>query len=273
MKNKIGVCTIAFKDTGIDDVIRIAKEAGADGIEIWGQPEHIQYPVDERVTAAIGEKASMADLEVCALGSYYRPWRSPEYHGVAVNPQNQVRIASLLGTSLVRIWPGSQNFDDCSPEGRKRVYGEIRQFAEVARDAGLKVVLERHSSTLTNSWSSPAAVLDEIRRDNVLLNYQVVYPAGIEDLKSRAVEDYQNYLRVSAHAHLQNYTSDGDGTLCRSFLEDGLIDYSLLDDAAVRAGYTGYFMIEFLPDNLEGLTEVEALRRDIQFLRDLGARN
>ena len=269
MKNSVGICTIALKNTAINEVIRIASEAGADGIEVWGQPEHIRYPLDERTTAEIGEKASQADLEVCALGSYYRPCRSPEYHGVAVIPQNQVRIASLLGTSLIRIWAGSQNFDECSGEERKRVCAEIRQFAEVARDAGLTVVLERHSGTLTNSWSSPAAVLDEIRMDNVFLNYQVVYPTGIEDLKAHAVKDYQKYLPISAHAHLQNYTRGGDGTLRRSFLEDGVIDYSLLGDAAVHAGYTGFFMIEFLPDTLGGLTQVEALRRDIQFLRAL----
>lgn len=38
MTNGVGVCTIAFKQKPIDDVLSLAAAAGADGVELWGQP-------------------------------------------------------------------------------------------------------------------------------------------------------------------------------------------------------------------------------------------
>ena len=139
----------------------------------------------------------------------------------------------------------------------------------MAANAEIALVLERHNDSLTNSWASPKNVFAELANDSVRLNYQVVYPTSVDILQTHAVADYYYYLSVSAHAHLQNYVEGAEGRLARTFLAEGVVDYSRLGKAAALCGYSGYFAVEFLPDQYEGYSQVEALRRDIDFLRGL----
>ncbi|MBT3275921.1 MAG: hypothetical protein HN368_22420, partial [Spirochaetales bacterium] len=131
----------------------------------------------------------------------------------------------------------------------------------------MEVVLERHNETLTNTWESPRRVLDLIDRPNMSLNYQVVYPAPVTELRENSAADYRELLGRAAHAHMQNYQELPNGELKRCFLDEGIVDYSALGEAARSAGYAGAFMVEFLPDDTHGLSDVEALRRDLQFIR------
>ena len=269
MTNKIGICTIAFKRKKIADVLQIAAQGGADGIEIWAQPGHVGYPIMDDEISTIRETAAGAGLEICALGSYLQPGKPQVFDGIPVSIENQIQIALLLKTKIIRIWAGSSNFEATNPGEREKAFDNIRRMADIAGEAGITLVLERHNNSLTNTWDSPPLVLEGIGRENVLLNYQVVYPAPADELRTRAVEDYHHLLGMSGHAHLQNYTTDRSQKLERSFLAEGIVDYSRLGAAAKSANYSGYFMIEFLPDDCRGLSTVESLRRDIEYLRGL----
>ena len=270
MSYSVGLCTLAFKALSIADIADIAAAAGADGVEMWGQPPHVGYPIDADQCRQVRKTVASRGLDICALGSYFQPGKTPSFGGVAPDAENQIRLAELLGTSKIRIWAGNVNYDDASPDEREGIYDAIRAFADAADNEGMTVVLERHNDSLTNSWTSPAEVLKSIARSNVHLNYQVAHPVPANELATRAVEDYRCYLKRSAHAHIQNYrTLPGDRSgPTRCYLDEGLADYSQLGKAAEEAGYDGYFMVEFLPNDLEGLTPVEALKRDIAYLRD-----
>ncbi len=269
MNNRIGVCTVAFKEQSIDDIADLAAAAGADGLEIWGQPPHVAYPLDPDQCRLIRGAVTSRGLEICALGSYFRPGMNPSFAGVSPDADNQVKLAELLGTRVIRVWAGSGNYDDTSQDDRASICKSIASFADVALKSGMSVVLERHNSSLTNSWISPATVLEMIGRRNVYLNYQVPHPIPPAELAAGAIEDYRRYLRVSAHSHLQNYrgTPGDPQNPVRCFLDEGAADYSQIGHAVAASGYEGYFMVEFLPDDLQGLSTIEALKRDIDYLR------
>ena len=38
---KLGLCTIAFQEKPLEEVIDIAADYGFDGIEVWGKPPHL----------------------------------------------------------------------------------------------------------------------------------------------------------------------------------------------------------------------------------------
>ena len=44
---KLGLCTIAFRERPLEEVMSIAVDYGFDGIEIWGQEPHISAMYDE----------------------------------------------------------------------------------------------------------------------------------------------------------------------------------------------------------------------------------
>ena len=133
----VGVCSIAFKERSAADALRAIAAAGADSVELWGQPPHLPFPVDEAWCADLREQASDLGLSFCALGSYYCPGRHPSYDGHPVTKKNQLTAVRALGAPIVRIWPGSAGHAATAPEERERLYAEIRDFADGARDAGI----------------------------------------------------------------------------------------------------------------------------------------
>jgi len=266
---RVGVCSIAFKERSAADALRAIAAAGADSVELWGQPPHLPYPVDEAWCAARREQAGELGLSFCALGSYYCPGNHPAYDGHPVTKENQLAAARALGAPIVRIWPGSAARQATEPAERDRLYAEIRDFADAAGDAGILVVLERHVGSLTEGWDEPLTVLAEVDHANVALNYQVVYPAPREELTTRAMPDYRRLLPHSRHAHLQNYAAAAGDRPPRTLIADGVVDYGELGAAARESGYDGSFMIEFPADERGGMSVDQAIRADVAGVRRL----
>ena len=266
---RVGVCSIAFKERSAASALRAIAAAGADSVELWGQPPHLPYPVDEAWCAALREQAAELGLSFCALGSYYCPGNHPAYDGHPVTKENQLAAARALGAPIVRIWPGSAARQATEPAERERLYAEIRDFADAAGDSGILVVLERHVGSLTEGWDTPLTVLAEVGHANVALNYQVVYPAPRDELATRAVPDYRRLLPHSRHAHLQNYVAAAGDRPPRTLIADGVVDYGELGAAARESGYDGSFMIEFPADERGGVSVDEAVRADVAGVRRL----
>lgn len=266
---RVGICSIAFKERSAVQALRAIAAAGADCVELWGQPPHLPYPVDAGWCAALREQAGELGLRICALGSYFRPGAHPAYGGRPVTKENQLAAARALGAPIIRIWPGTAAHSATAPAERERLYAEIRDFADAARDAGVTVVLERHSGTLTEGWDAPLTVLQEIGHPAVALNYQVVYPAPAEALAARGADDYRRLLPHARHAHLQNYAAAPGGRPPRTLVADGVVDYGRLGETARACGYDGAFMIEFPADERRGMSVPDALRADVAGVRRL----
>ena len=70
---KLGLCTIAFRDRPLEEVISIADDYGFDGIEIWGQEPHMPATYDSEYIERVRKLIEGRDLEVSAYGSYVNP--------------------------------------------------------------------------------------------------------------------------------------------------------------------------------------------------------
>ena len=266
---KAGVCTIAFKDRPLDEALAVIRDAGARGIELWGRSPHL--PADQAGRRALRRRIGEAGLELRALGSYYRPDgragdRSLEPEA---DPAFVLEAAEDLRAPLVRIWPGTRDYEACPPDERTAIVEETRRFADEAAGRGVKVVLERHSGTLTNSWDSAGRVIETIAHENVALCYQVPYPVPADELGTRSAADIDRLLPLSAHAHLQNYAVGPDGTLPRTLLGQGVVDYTPLSAAVARSGYEGWAMVEFVAVERGGRSQAEALAEDVRFIGSL----
>ena len=67
---KTGICSIIFRQLGVEEIVCLVKKAGLDAVE-WGGDVHVR-PGD-RVAAETARKATQdAGLDVSSYGSYYR---------------------------------------------------------------------------------------------------------------------------------------------------------------------------------------------------------
>lgn len=273
---KAGVCTIAFKDRSLEETIDLIVGSGAKGVELWGREPHLPGTSAER--RRLAGRLRDAGLEICALGSYYRPdgrraGEALRTSAAAVDRENDpdsvLEAAHDLGAPLVRIWAGSENYESCDPGTREAIVHEVRWFGDRARDAGCEVVLERHNGTLTNSWESAGRVVAAVDHVAVSLCYQVPYPAPAQELATRVRDDLESLLPHSRHAHLQNYVEATDGSLPRTLLAEGIVDYRPIGAIAREVGYRGWAMVEFVGPVRGARSEAEALAADIEFIESL----
>ena len=61
---KLGLCTIAFRDRPLEEVISIADDYGFDGIEIWGQEPHMPATYDSEYIEKVRKLTEEKDLEI-----------------------------------------------------------------------------------------------------------------------------------------------------------------------------------------------------------------
>lgn len=267
---KAGICTIVGREQSMRDFIQIASKAGAQGLEIWAKPPHVSYPMNEQEIDETRAFAEEHGVPVIAIGSYYRSGISVEQSGVPITKETEIAIAKQFGAKIIRVWAGDKDYGSVHEADRTAIIDDLRSFGDQAGKDGITVVLERHNNTLTNEWDTVAGLMDKINHPHVALNYQIPSPASKLEFETKSINDYTKLLPYSKHAHLQNYVSQEEikwGE--RSFLDNGVVDYSKLPEAIAQANYDGFFMVEFLPTDREGLSELDTIKREIDFITSL----
>ncbi|MFA5859052.1 MAG: sugar phosphate isomerase/epimerase family protein [Elusimicrobiota bacterium] len=245
--NKVGLCTIAFKDKNVDEVIKIAADCGAECVELWSRPPHVAYPVSDDIVNKVKPLCDTNNIEIVVLGSYLNGLKIVNNNSIDVSIENEIRVAIMFNAKIIRLWAGIHNFVDSSEQEIDTVIKFLQRSCDKAAIEGITIVIERHNNTITNGWHDvPLKLLERVGRKNCKLNYQPPYPFTEEDYKTKMGQDMKLLLPVSGHCHLQNYKI-ANGQHVSAPLGSGVIDYSGLGKFVRESGYTGAFMLEFMP--------------------------
>ncbi|MDO4329370.1 MAG: sugar phosphate isomerase/epimerase [Lachnospiraceae bacterium] len=162
-----GIVSVTFRDKTVEDIIRLCKEADLKAVE-WSENAHVM-PADEAGAKALYEKTRAAGLQIAAYGSYYRL-------GQQENPK-EVFEASLISAKslhapLIRIWAGTEPSAKVGKEQRKALAEEAFLICEMAKKAGIKVAMEWHRNTLTDTNASAMDFLKEVSHENLYCLWQ-----------------------------------------------------------------------------------------------------
>lgn len=256
----IGIATISFNDQPVDTALAWCAAAGARGIELWGRG-HLPEDASDAEVARVRVRAAELGLEMACYGSYARAgaadW-TPERFGRILD------IAEGLGTPRIRVWAGTRGSAEATDADWDAVAAALAMWGEMAAARGLTLVVERHGNTLTDYGDTARRLIDRVNHPAVRLNYQVPYPldpAGYADLAA----DLRMHLPVSAHMHVQNYRADD---MKRVPLAEGMVRYADWASILADTGFSGWAMLEFLPETTD-LPPVELARAELASLRRL----
>jgi sugar phosphate isomerase/epimerase len=168
--------------------VAVSAKAGIDAIE-WGGDVHVP-PGGIAVAQEARRLTQEAGLEVSSYGSYYKVL---EEDG-AVEPFGPVLDTALeLGTDTIRIWADFQGSEVCAPDRRAKFIGAVCSALDAAQEAGVRLAVEFHANTLTDSNHAAKALLEEVNHPNLYAYWQPIYwladPAyrlqGLELLRDR----------------------------------------------------------------------------------------
>lgn len=252
---KIAMCTIAFKDRPFEDVLELAVNAGFDGVEPWGKPDHMPGAYDARENGRIARAIRERGLEVSQYGSYINPVSD----GFEREMAEGLDTAVDLGTDTIRVWAGSCGSDDATDEDWQKAISGFRRFADRAADRGVSLVLEMHVGYLCDTARGSLRLIEGVDRPNFLLNFQPMHT----DDASRVIAVARQVAPHVATVHAQNYSAPGRNT--RSLISEGYVDYRAVVRELSAAGFDGYLEVEFVRDN----DPEDALMADAAFLRGL----
>lgn len=262
---RVALCTIAFRERLVEDVLDLAQGLGFEGIELWGREPHVSEVYDYNRTRLCRRMCEERGLEIAALGSYVR-FAPTKRNSDDTSLLDTLRTAHTLRAPVVRVWVSDVPSAKADAAIWGRAVAEAREAARRSRRLGLVLAAEMHEDTLCDTADSARRLVEEVGCDNFRLNFQVASTRGCED----PVERLKKVSDYVVHFHAQNFyqlsTATGEG-LKRAPLREGIVDYRRLISLLQRKSYTGWISVEFA--SVEGDGKTEAIAADLAYLRQL----
>jgi len=183
---KTGICSVTFREAGIEEIANLAKLAELDAIE-WGGDVHVK-PGD-MAAAGIARKATLdAGLEVCSYGSYYRVLNEKEKQDF----EPVLESALALGADTIRIWPGDRPSETAGESYWKKFIEKLHKDLDAATAAGVRLALEFHVNSLSDSNAAAQRLLDEANHPNLYTYWQPIYWLADSDYRFQGLEKLGN---------------------------------------------------------------------------------
>jgi 3-dehydroshikimate dehydratase len=196
-----GLCSVTMRHLGVEEVARLAAEAGLRAIE-WGGDVHV--PPGDTIAAARARAASgAAGVECTSYGSYLLADRDSSEATVA----RVLDTAVVLGAPNVRVWtpfgvePGSSD--------AAAVIDALIGISAAAAERDLTIGLEFHGGTLTATADSTSTLLDAVDAPNLSTYWQPPYWLSARPPEDDATEVKGLAPRVS-HLHVYEWAGAED---------------------------------------------------------------
>lgn len=189
--NKVGICSITFRNLSCEQLIEEVKKVGLDAIE-WGSDVHV-LPNDIERAREVGDLTRAAGLEVSSYGSYYRVGIENEFSFEEV-----LASAVALGAKHIRVWAGRLGSLDVNQDYFEAVVLDSKRIAKLAKEKGIVVSYEYHGKTLTDTVESALRLLEEVNSSNMQLYWQPAVGLKIDEriANIKAVEKYLTNVHV-----------------------------------------------------------------------------
>jgi sugar phosphate isomerase/epimerase len=180
---KTGLCSITFRQLSVQQIVDLVKQADLDAIE-WGGDVHV--PPGDIVAAEEAKRLTLeAGLEVSSYGSYYfvldKDGQKQDFAPV-------LESALALGTNTIRIWPGSQPSEVASEKYRTQFVEKLRADLDAAAAKNVRLALEFHGNSFSDSNAAALALLDEVNHPNLYTYWQPMYWIADADYRFQGLE-------------------------------------------------------------------------------------
>jgi len=171
MSNKFrtGLVSVTFRQYAYKNIIKNLKFTDLSCVE-WGSDIHAPYDNPEKADLIVREMAEN-NLVTASYGSYYRLGKSnePEIFDMIL------KTAVNLAAPGIRVWGGTEGSASLDAQSRENIIRDILNIAGKAEKENIKISVEYHQNTLTDTAESALDFIKEARNqggDNIYLYWQ-----------------------------------------------------------------------------------------------------
>lgn len=235
-----------FSEIPLHERIALVKECGADGIEFWDLSKHD--------LKQIGDAAQKAGLPVvgCGLSKMRKVRLNAPYAMV----KDQVEASIAAGRALpCSTYIGLAGELECKVDSQKSLLIEtLKRLSGVLEKENVVLLIEAlnslydHKGYYLDSSYVGFEIIKAVNSPFVKLLYDCYH---MQLMEGNLVNSIQNNIDCIGHFH-------GAGVPGRHELQQGEIHYPFIVQAAEKAGYEGYFGLEYWPtyDHAQSLKDV-----------------
>lgn len=178
--------TLGCPEASLEQVIQIAANSGATGVELRFADGQIVYPgMSVEDASSVAQALNEAGIKVLTLASYVRvceadPEENPD--AVAAALEEALRIASALKAPYVRVFPGAGlppaldgNITDAMALADQLGADRLNAAASLAQSLGVTILLETHDSHPRGT--DVRRIIDKLDRGvNVRVIWDLMHP-------------------------------------------------------------------------------------------------
>ncbi|GAB1484901.1 sugar phosphate isomerase/epimerase [Treponema sp.] len=244
-----GLVSISFRSHSPENIVKAFEGTGLEGIE-WGGDVHAPHGdlLRARHLAALCRDAGIA---IAVYGSYLRfAEGDPDWNAV-------LDSAEALGAPLIRVWAGRAASASFSPTARLQLVEKIGFFVADAAERKLRVAVEYHADTLTDTDDSAIALLHAVPGLQSLWQ-----PPHRMSFHSRA-ESLRRIQPFLANLHVFNWGYDGKERRSLAEAAEAWTEYLRIAQAG-EGEAERWALLEFMSND-----EISALRREAELLRKI----
>jgi len=243
---KLAFTTLGCPKWNLDTIIAKAKELGYDGVDFRGYMGEIQIYKLPEFTTRVKETAKRfadAGLDVPCFASSARIYAKPKE---AIEEIRQyAAICKVFNTRLIRVF-GGEIKNTPSAEAVKVAAQTLKEAAPIAKDHGVKLVLETHDSWL--DCQLVKSVMDSVNSPQVGVLWDVHHPYRMID--EAPEKTWAALGKWIAYTHVKDSRlkptppgKERDYQLCLP--GDGEIPLKQIFAVLKKGGYQGYLTLEW----------------------------
>ena len=239
MESKLGLCSISFRESSPEEILRAMQKAGLWVIE-WGSDVHAPKDEPEKLRQLVRLQEQYR-ISCCSYGTYFRIGRDDP-----AELEAYIVAAKLLRTNILRLWCGTKNSEQYTEEEKQQLFAQCRQVAKLAEEAEVTVCMECHGNSYTNRGAAAYELMQAVGSPNFRMYWQ--------PNQARTLEENLDSAKLLApyieNIHVFNWTKTEK--------------FPLAQAKEVWKTYLSYFaagktlLLEFMPDGQLASLEAEA---------------
>ncbi|MGA9363571.1 MAG: sugar phosphate isomerase/epimerase family protein [Bacteroidota bacterium] len=248
----ISFCSIAFRESKIEDLIPRVARLGYDGIEIWGNHLGEFHRRNGEMRTLINLLAD-GRISVPVISPYFSFTEGEEELAVSFQAAREFGFYSkILGNAAVRVFVGPPGSRDATEAQWTAVVEGLQRVCD--EHPTVTFYLETHQGQLMDTTASTLEIIRRVGRRNlkVLLDIHNLFAVG-ED----PVEVLRQLFPHIAHVHVKNLRRE---KVC--YLDEGDMNYLPFISALQSTGYSRYLSVEWF-----GEEAWSAAKHEISILR------
>lgn len=262
---KLSFMTFSCPNWTFDQVLAAAIQHGYHGIEFRCDANH-RHGVEITATAEqrhrFRDRLEGAGIEPCCLAVSLK-FISPDV--LRALPE-RLELAADIGCPALRVFCGKPPENMHHGEMMDICSRQLRDGAEMARQANLEVWLETHDAV--SRAADVAAIVREADHPAIGINYDNMHPFRAGETIETTVAHLGNFVR---HTHFHDAIADAEQVVITR-LDEGEMPMDLMFQELIKMGFDGYLSGEWF-DNQYGDNAGDALEAYHEDMTRLAERN